>query len=172
MARFTVRQHIHAPVARTFEHFVDFERYPEFMKAVSAVAPDEERDPAMRFTYGVAGITRSYSIKLDIDHENHSVRWKSVDGPDHSGSAQFREMRTSECGLVLDIDLRSGNMVDATGAVLGFIRSRIEQDLHRFAAHVEVETGNRPPPDAPDHRAPSERLFDAVFPTDERRRHP
>lgn len=170
MSRLTVRQHIRAPLAETFERFVDFERYPEFMKAARAVRPDQENPEALRFTYSVAGIERQYSIVVNVDHDGSTVTWHSVDGPKHTGTAGFREVNPTRCALTLDVELRSSNFVDATGAVLGFVRGRVEHDLQRFATHVEQETGNRPPPGAPDNRAPSEKLFDAVFPTDERRK--
>lgn len=172
MPRLTVRQHVQAPLATTFEYFADFESYSEFMKGVRSVSKDGTHDGVLRFSYGVAGVKRTYSVKIDVDRANHAVSWRSVDGPEQSGTAGFHEVRPDRCALTLDLDLRSGNLVDTTGAVLGFVRNRIEQDLHRFAAYVERETGSRPAPDAPDHRAPSEKLFDAVFPTDERRRHP
>lgn len=160
------------PLADTFERFVDFKWYPKSTKTAHSQRPDEDDSNKLRFSYKLAGFERQFPIMVHVDRDSSTVTWRSVDGPEHTGTASFRAVNPQGCTLTLDVELHSSHFLDAMGAVLGFVRNRIEHDLHRFAAHIEQGCGNRPPPDAPDHRAPSEKLFDAVFPTDERRWHP
>ncbi|PRX50450.1 polyketide cyclase/dehydrase/lipid transport protein [Prauserella shujinwangii] len=170
MARITTHQHVQAPLEQVFEYFVDFERYPEFMKGIRWARRDESHEGAVRFRYGLVGIERECSVVAEVDRERHSVSWYGVEGPRHTGTAVWREVHANRCAVALDVQVHPSDLVGVTGSVLGLLRTRIEHDLHRFASYVERETGNRPPEGA-DYRAPSERLFEKVFPIDDTQRH-
>lgn len=171
MATLTVHQDVQAPLRQAFAYFTDFERYPRMVKAVQSVSLRDPDESSVRFGYRLGGMQGDYVATINIDSAGATLSWHSTNGPSHAGVVAFRAITGYRCALTVEIDFGGGRPAGITEAALGMMRGRIEHGLQRFAVHVEEQIGRRSTTDAPDYRAPSERAFDAVFPTDETRRH-
>ncbi|WP_165777447.1 SRPBCC family protein [Amycolatopsis antarctica] len=160
---------VRASVADTFARFTDFESYPAFMRSVDQVTRDSAQQDRLRFVYSIGGIPRHYTIDVDSSEEFAEVHWTSVDGPQHTGLARVSAAGEGNSELYIKVDLRPAGIIDSMGDALGLIRSRVQHDMKRFAEYVESGGEAVPGPADADHRAPLERLFDRVFPTDQSR---
>lgn len=163
----TTRVHVKAGREATFDHLIAFETYPEFLKSLHSVGRDPEQQERVEFRWAAAGSERTHRVDVEYDRPNTMVYWHGVDGRDHSGIAEIRELNASRSALTIRLELVPEGKLDQLTSQSGVLRSQIERRLHEFAGYVEEQTGRRPPPGAKDHRSPSEKLFDTVFPTDE-----
>lgn len=166
MASLDLHVSVMASRATTFEYLIDFERYGEFAKSVREVRRDTDDGGIVYLTYSIAGARRQLTLRTEPVRDEWTLHWQSTEGAEHAGTAILEEVNPSRCALGIRIEHRSG-IADKAGSALGVLRARLERDMNNFANHVEQETGLRPSPDEPDYRAPSEKLFDKVFPTDE-----
>lgn len=163
----TTRVHVKAGREVTFDHLIAFETYPEFIKSLHTVERDPERRERVEFRWTGAGSERTHRVDVDYDRPNTTVYWNGLDGQDYWGIAEVTELNASRSAVTIRLELVPTSTLDQLTSQLGVLRSRIEHRLHEFAGYVEEQTGRRPPPGTKDHRSPSEKLFDTVFPTDE-----
>lgn len=167
MATTTTSVHVKAGRETTFEHLIAFESYPEFVKPIQRVDRDPASENRLELGWIRAGAERAHRVDVELDGPNTTLYWQSVDGPDHAGSMMVSEVSGERSALTIKVELRPSGPVGQVSSATGALRGRLEHHLHEFAFYVEEQIGRRPLREAADHRAPSEKLFDAVFPTDE-----
>lgn len=158
--------HVKAPCSTVFQYLTDFEHYGEWAEAINDVTRDPEDQSLLSLRFSVAGKQHRHTIRVEPDSTAWTMRWVSTSGPDHAGAVALSEVNPQRCAVQVKIEIHTRGIAGAAGTALGVIRNRIDGDLHRFSRHVERQAGRRPPPEA-DIRAPSEKLFDRIFPTDE-----
>lgn len=166
----TTRVHVKAARETTFDHLIAFEEYPEFIKRIHTVERASDNEQRVEFGWAVAGSQRTHRVDVEYDRPNTTVYWHGLDGRDQSGIAQVHELNSRRSAVTIRIELVPEGAVGHVAAQTGVLRSQIERLLHQFAAYVEEQVGVRPTRDEEDHRSPSEKLFDTVFPTDESNR--
>lgn len=167
MTILSTRVHVKADRETTFEHLIAFETYPEFAKPIRRVVRDPDRDNRLEFVWVRARSEETHRVDVQLDHSNTTLYWQSVDGTEHAGSMVVTELTDERSAVSVKVDLHPSGPLNQMSSAVGVVQGRFEHHLHEFAAYVEERTGRRPLREAADHRAPSEKLFDAVFPTDE-----
>ena len=138
---------IAAPPERVFEHWANFENFPEWMSHVRSVK-DEGNNRYHWVVDGPAGVPIEWHSELHDVIENRQMGWRSLPGSmvDHSGLVQFEDDGAG--GTHVQVDMSYLPIAGLVGHVVAKAfgtdpKSEMDADLERFKSRIE--TGKLPP---------------------------
>ena len=146
--RVTKSIRIEAPVERVFEHWANFESFPQWMSHVRSVR-DEGNNRYHWLVDGPAGVPVEWHSELVDVIENRQMGWRSVPGSmvDHSGRVLFEP---DGSGTRVQVELCYLPIAGAVGHAVAKAfgtdpKTEMDADLMRLK--TRIETGH-PPHDA------------------------
>jgi len=133
---------VHAPIARVYNQWTQFEEFPQFMDGVERVEQLDDR--RLRWTVAIAGVRREFEAEITEQHPEERVAWRSVDGTTHAGVVTFHKLGPDHTRVTVQIDWAPDGIAEKAGSAVKADDHQVAADLERFKGFVEAvgsETG-------------------------------
>jgi uncharacterized membrane protein len=82
--------------------------------------------------------SREWKAEIIDERENESFAWRSSEGSDSAGLVTFHELSERLTRIELNLDVRPTHVAEAAALALHVADRRVETELRRFKAHVEL----------------------------------
>jgi uncharacterized membrane protein len=133
---------VQAPVKTVYNQWTQFEDFPRFMEGVEEVRQlDDQR---LQWRADVGGAEREWQARIVEQDPDKRIAWTSEEGAFTSGVVTFHRLDDDRSRIMLQMEFRPEDIVEAVGDKLGFVRRRVKGDLERFKEFIEergTETG-------------------------------
>lgn len=136
MSRYKESIEIDAPVEQIYQHWCDFERYPEFLSGVEAVRRIGERRLAWRANIG--GEECDLEVVITEQRPNRRIAWASHGSPHIAGSVELAPHGERSTRLTLTRETEVEDFWDNLQTKLTARPSRLRADLQRFKLYAET----------------------------------
>lgn len=133
----TIEQSIelNVPVSLAYNQWTQFERFPEFMEAVTEVCQLD--DTHLHWVADVAGYVEEWDAEITEQKPDERIAWKAISGKKNAGVVTFHRLDDQRSKIMLQLDWESDGLIEKVGAALGQDDRQVKDDLARFKALVE-----------------------------------
>jgi len=133
--------YVSVPVRQAFNGWTEYKQWSDFMHRVNQIDTeiDEER-VRIKVTEKMWGFTRPFTAEVTSQKPDEHVRWKSVEGPKHTGTINFHELGPRLTLVEVNVDHSPSGFVEKTARGARFDKRAIRADLHRFQGWIEMKT--------------------------------
>ena len=133
---------VHVPVHVAYNQWTQFEEFPSFMKGVEQVIQLD--DTHLHWKVNIGGKTKEWDTVITEQVPDQRIAWTNTTGARNAGVVTFHRLGDNHSRIMLQIDYEPEGLVENVGDMLGFVSTRVRDDLKRFKAFIEsqgVETG-------------------------------
>jgi uncharacterized membrane protein len=124
------------PVRTAYEHWTDFEAFPDFMEGVEQV--DKIGEKSLYWRTNVAGKHKEFDVTVTDERPDERVAWSSDDGPEHAGVVTFERLGENATRVAMRMDYEPDTLPEELGDALGVVEERVRGDLVRFKDLIEA----------------------------------
>jgi uncharacterized membrane protein len=122
------------PPEIAWQQWMELRHLPEGTHRLSQVQREGEQ-----LTARIAGPRRTdWSAEVIDEREQESFAWRSTEGADSAGLATFHPLGDRLTRIELTVDVRPEDLGEATRLLLRIADRRVEEELRRFKADVEL----------------------------------
>lgn len=136
MTQFEDSIDVAVPVPVAYDHWTQFEQFPEFMEGVDRVVQLDDKH--LEWTATVAGREKQWTAEITDQTLDTRIAWKSVSGADNAGAVLFKPLGPAHTRVTLKLDVEPDGALETVGAGLGLLERRVKGDLERFRDHVQA----------------------------------
>jgi uncharacterized membrane protein len=122
------------PLQVAWEQWMEFCYFPEGARRARNV--EREGDTLIGELDGAG--SREWKAEVIDERENESFAWRSIEGSDSAGLVTFHQLSERLTRIELNLDVRPTHMAEAAALALHVADRRVESELRRFKAHVEL----------------------------------
>ncbi len=133
---------VEVPVRTAYNQWTQFEEFPRFMEGVERV--EQLDDTHLHWVANVAGRRKEWNARITEQRPDERVAWTSEGGARNAGVVTFHKITPERTRLMLQLEYEPGDVVESVGDALGFMSTRVKNDLARFKEFIESrgrETG-------------------------------
>jgi uncharacterized membrane protein len=122
------------PVDVAWEQWMEFEYFPEGAHRATEVEREDD------LLVGALDGARPTDWRAEIidEREGESFAWRSTEGSDSAGLVTFHQLSDRLTRIELNLDVRPIQLTEAAALMLHIADKRVEAELRRFKAHVEL----------------------------------
>lgn len=124
------------PVDTAFEHWTEFENFPQFMHRVLSV--EEKENDRVSWQEKIWFSKRQWEGEVVERRKNDRVAWKTISGMSHAGIVSFHPLAKNLTRVMVTMDFRPSGMIEKMASGLRFVKRAVQADLARFKAYVEM----------------------------------
>jgi uncharacterized membrane protein len=132
---------VDVPVAAVYQQWTQFEEFPRFMEGVESVRQLD--DSTLQWVAEIGGRRKEWDAHITEQTPYEVIAWEGFGDSSNLGRVFFEpagnDLRTT---VDLTIDYETDGVVEAVGDAVGFVESRVCEDLERFKEFIE----SRPSP--------------------------
>jgi uncharacterized membrane protein len=125
------------PVEVAYNHWTQFEDWPEFMHRVESA--EQVDDATVSFQAKIWGISKRFEADILEQRPDERIEWNVTEGYAHTGVVTFHPLAENLTRIDLTVDIQPSNVVDKVSRGLRFVKRAVRGDLHRFKAYVELD---------------------------------
>jgi uncharacterized membrane protein len=126
-----------APLEVVYDHWVEFEEYPQFMHRVNSA--QQKDDTHVTFTEKLWGFSRTFEAEILEQRPMERIVWHSVNGLQHVGVVTFHRLSDRLTRIEVTVDFQPSGIMEKIGRGARFSKRAIRADMHRFKAYVEMQ---------------------------------
>jgi uncharacterized membrane protein len=133
---------VDVPVSTAYGQWTQFEEFPLFMEGVVSVRQMDDR--RLHWVAEVGGEREEWDAEIVEQQPDRIIAWRSTGGISNHGRVEFMPV-TSGTRVNVSFEYEPEGMMEKAGALLGFDKGQVEDDLERFKDLVEgreVPTGS------------------------------
>jgi uncharacterized membrane protein len=133
---------VNAPLSTVYNQWTQFESFPEFMDGVLEV--EQLDDKRLHWKANVGGTIKEWDAEIIQQTPDSLIAWRSISGPDHTGTVSFRTRGPDRTEIMVRIEFRPQSMLESIAGTFGVVGRRVEADLERFKDFIQArpaETG-------------------------------
>ena len=128
---------IAVPVAQVFNHWTEYEDWPEFMHRIESA--EEIDETTVSFQAKIWGISKRFEAEIVEQRPDERIEWNVTDGYAHTGVVTFHPLAENLTRIDLSLDIQPANIIDKASRGMRFAKRAVRGDLHRFKAYVELD---------------------------------
>ena len=141
MKRVSCSIEVDVPVAMAYEQWTQFEEFPRFMEGVESVRQLD--DSTLHWVAEIGGRRKEWDAHITEQTPNEVIAWEGFGDSANLGRVFFEPADgDSRTRVDLAIAYETEGVVEAVGDAVGFVESRVCEDLERFKEFIE----SRPQP--------------------------
>jgi uncharacterized membrane protein len=125
------------PVKAAYNHWAQFEDWPEFMHRVESV--EQVDDATVSFQAKIWGISKRFEADIVEQRPDKRIEWNVTEGYAHTGVVTFHPLSSDLTRIDLTVDVQPSNLIDKMSRGMRFVKRAVRGDLHRFKAYVELD---------------------------------
>jgi uncharacterized membrane protein len=133
---------VNVPASTAYNQWTQFEEFPQFMEGIVAV--DQLDDTHLRFTADIGGKEKKWDARITEQLPDKRIAWCSTSGARNAGVVTFHRISPTQTRVMLQVEYDPEGFVETVGDLVGIVSARVEGDLGRFKAFMEIrgaETG-------------------------------
>jgi uncharacterized membrane protein len=140
----TIEQSIEVdvPLETAYNQWTQFEEFPQFMEAVTAVRQTD--DSHLHWVAEIGGRAEEWDAEIVEQRPNERIAWRSTGGSPNAGVVTFHRLDDDTTRVMLQMKWEPKGAAEKTGGALGFDSRSVKGDLERFKEMIEsrgTETG-------------------------------
>jgi uncharacterized membrane protein len=128
---------IAAPVTQVYNHWTDYEDWPEFMHRIENAEMVD--DTTVSFQAKIWGISKRFEAEIVEQRPDERIEWNVTEGYAHTGVVTFHPLSENLTRIDLSLDIQPSNIIDKASRGMRFVKRAVRGDLHRFKAYVELD---------------------------------
>jgi uncharacterized membrane protein len=125
---------VDAPVERVYDEWTHFEEFPRFMEGVEKVTRTDRTH--LHWVARIAGKPQEWDAEITENVPDERISWRSTRGARNAGSVMFQP-RAGHTMITLRLDYEPRGAMEMAGDAMGLVSRRVENDLQRFAKHIQ-----------------------------------
>jgi uncharacterized membrane protein len=133
---------VNVPASTSYNVWTQFELFPQFMDGVEQVS--QRGDRHLHWRANIWGQPEEWDAEITEQIPDKRIAWRSERGAMNAGVVTFHRLSDETSRVMLQMEYEPRRFREKLGDVLGVMGRRIEHDLERFKAFVEIE-GDRVP---------------------------
>jgi hypothetical protein len=133
---------VDVPARVAYNQWTQFEKFPEFMSAVTEVRQLDDR--RLHWVAEIAGVRRQWDALILEQVPDKKIAWRATSGATNAGAVYFSENGSTQTTVTLVLEYEPEGLLETAGEKLHLIEKRAEGDLQRFKELIEsrgYETG-------------------------------
>ena len=123
------------PVTVIYNHWTQFEDFPEFMVGVKQVRQLDDR--TLYWKAEVGGRIEEWTAEIIEQTVDECIAWRSITGAMNSGIVTFQPVDGAHTRMTVRMKYDPKGVVESLGDSLGFMNHRVAGDLGRFKRFIE-----------------------------------
>jgi uncharacterized membrane protein len=128
---------IGVPLETVYEHWTNFEEWPQFMHRVQQVT--QEDDEHVSFKAKIWGVSKEFKAEITDQRPNELVKWRVTEGMTHTGIVTFHELGPRLTRVELNLDVEPGSLIEKAARGMRHVKRAARADMARFKAYVLME---------------------------------
>ena len=134
MAQYETSLVVKAPLEEVYNQWTQFEEFPSFMKGVEEVRQLDDQTLLWRVRIG--GSVKEWEADIVDQTPNRRIAWRSLVGAENAGAVLFAR-HADGTRVALKLVYEPEGATETLGDALGFVKRRVDEDLHRFKIFIE-----------------------------------
>ena len=130
---------IDVPVRVAYDHWTQFEAFPEFMDGIEEVRQID--DTHLHWRAKIGGHVAEWDAVITEQLPDERVAWKATDGKANAGVVTFHRLGDESSRVMVQIEHESEGVMEKVGAALGADQREVKNSLERFKELVERRRG-------------------------------
>ena len=127
---------MNVPVTTAYNHWTQFEQYPQFIESLKRVIQLDER--RVYFHAELAGADQEWDAEIFEQIPDRIIAWYSVDGPSNTGSLHFIPLSANRTRVKFELNYEPEGEWTQVCETLNFLKNRVQVELQRFKDFVET----------------------------------
>ena len=125
------------PVTEVFNHWTEYEDWPEFMHRIESAEQVDET--TVSFQAKIWGISKRFEAEIVEQRPDERIEWNVTEGYAHTGVVTFHPLSENLTRIDLSLDIQPANIIDKASRGMRFAKRAVRGDLHRFKAYAELD---------------------------------
>jgi uncharacterized membrane protein len=134
----TIEQSIEVdvPLETAYNQWTQFEEFPRFMEAVTAVRQTD--DAHLHWVAEIGGHEAEWDAEIVEQRPNERIAWRSTGGTPNGGVVTFHRLDDDTTRVMLQMQYEPQGATEKAGGALGFDSRSVKGDLERFKEMIEA----------------------------------
>jgi len=127
---------INLPLRAVFDHWTEFEGYPQFMEGVQEVRQLDHKH--LHWRAEVLGSVAEWDVAIDEQIPDRAIAWTSYSVPPNRVKVAFQRLSRSRTRVIVETHSRFNDLAEVNDLGLNVIRNNLRKSLRRCKALLEA----------------------------------
>jgi uncharacterized membrane protein len=130
-------QDVAVPRRVAYNQWTQYEDFPDFMKGVISVEPEDEL--TQKWTVKIGPSKRTFTGEVQEQVPDERIEWKGTDGTQHYGVVTFHELDENLTRVQIEMEYYPQGFIEKVGNIFLAARRKARKDLRLFKHYMELE---------------------------------
>lgn len=130
-------QDVGVPRSVAYNQWTQYEDFPDFMKGVVSVDPEDE--VTQKWTVKIGPSRRQFTGEVEEQVPDERIQWKGSEGAEHSGVVTFHELDDNLTRVQVEMEYFANGFIEKIGNIFLAARRKARKDLRLFKHYMEFE---------------------------------
>lgn len=126
---------INLPLRAVFDHWTEFENFPQFMEGVHEVRQVDHKH--LHWRADVLGSVAEWEVAIDEQIPDRTIAWTSYSVPPNRVRVAFRRLSRSRTRVIVETHSSFNDLAEGNDNRLGIIRNNLRKSLRRCKEMLE-----------------------------------
>jgi uncharacterized membrane protein len=132
---------VEVPVRVAYEHWTQFEAFPQFMDGVQEVSRIDSSH--LHWKVEIGGHVAEWDAEITDQTPDQRIAWRSTGGTPNNGAVTFESVGVDSSRVTVALEHGTDGVVEKAGSALGFDSRQVKTDLESFKQLIEARHSTR-----------------------------